>query len=103
MSTLDNPLDAAYDRTAALAEAEARRQFDAQTEVDDLKWLLSNKRGRRIAARILERAGVWRLSFSPNALTMAFNEGGRNVGLGLLAQITQHCPEKHIEILKERT
>jgi hypothetical protein len=52
-------------------------------------------------ARLLERAGVWRLSFNTNALTMAFHEGMRNEGLRLLAQIAAHCPDRYTEMLKE--
>lgn len=86
----------------AQLDAAERAQQAAQLETDDLKWLMSNKRGRRFVYRLLERAGVWRLSFNTNALTMAFNEGTRNEGLWLLAQITLHCPDRHAEMLKEQ-
>jgi hypothetical protein len=72
-----------------------------QVEIDALKWLMSNKRGRRFVCRQLERAGVWRISFNTNALTMAFNEGMRNEGLRLMAQITTHCADRYTEMLKE--
>ncbi len=95
-----DPLDIrSQERTQA--EAEERALLAAQIEIDDVKWLMSNKRGRRFMARLLERAGVWRLSFNTNALTMAFNEGTRNEGLRLLAQITAHCPDRYTEMLKE--
>lgn len=73
----------------------------ADLEINDLKWLMSNKRGRRFVFRLLERAGVWRLSFNTNALSMAFNEGARNEGLRLMALITQHCADRYSEMLKE--
>lgn len=85
----------------AQADADTRSKLELQIEIDDLKWLMSSKRGRRFVARLLERAGVWRLSFNTNALTMAFNEGTRNEGLRLLSQITAHCPERYSELLKE--
>lgn len=85
----------------AQAEAEDRTRLAQDIEVGDLKWLMSNKRGRRFVFRLLERAGVWRLSFNTNALTMAFNEGTRNEGLRLLAQISAHCPDRYTEMLKE--
>lgn len=95
-----DPLDIrSQERTQA--EAEERALLAAQIEIDDVKWLMSNKRGRRFMARPLERAGVWRLSFNTNALTMAFNEGTRNEGLRLLAQIAAHCPDRYTEMLKE--
>jgi hypothetical protein len=99
MSYFD-PLDI-RSQERAQAEAEERALMASQIEIDDVKWLMSNKRGRRFVARLLERAGVWRLSFSTNALTMAFNEGTRNEGLRLLAQITAHCPDRYAEMLKE--
>jgi hypothetical protein len=99
MSNFD-PLDI-RSQERAQAEADDRARLALQTEIDDLKWLMSNKRGRRFVARMLERAGVWRLSFNTNALTMAFNEGTRNEGLRLLAQITAHCPDRYTEMLKE--
>lgn len=99
MSNFD-PLDISSQERAQ-EEADERARLALQIEIDDLKWLMSNKRGRRFMARLLERAGVWRLSFNTNALTMAFNEGTRNEGLRLLAQITAHCPDRYTEMLKE--
>lgn len=80
-----------------------RAKLDAQREVDDTKWLMGSKRGRRIVWRQLERAGVFRLSFNTNAMQMAFAEGGRNEGLKLLAMVHQHCPELYVDMLKEQT
>lgn len=82
-------------------EAQERLRLIQQIEIDDLKWLMSNKRGRRFAYRLLEVAGVWRLSFHTNALTMAFNEGLRNTGLWLVNALTTHCPDRYFEMLKE--
>lgn len=80
-----------------------RARLITQVEVDDIKWLMSSERGRRIAHRQLERAGVWRSSFDLNALSMAFSEGRRNEGLALMAQIATHCPERYTKMLTERT
>lgn len=82
-------------------EQRQRAQLAARTEVEDLKWLMSSKRGRRIVHRILEGAGVYRISFHTNALQMAFNEGNRNQGNALLALVTTHCPDRYIELLNE--
>jgi len=83
------------------ADMAERNRKAADMEIDDLKWLMSNKRGRRFVFRVLERAGVWRLSFNTNALSMAFNEGQRNEGLRLMANITAHCPDRYTEMLEE--
>lgn len=86
-----------------LEEKTLREKLEGQLEIDDLKWVLSNKRGRRFVRRLLEMAGVYRSSFNTNALTMSLNEGQRNVGLKLVAQMMTHCPERYIDILKEHS
>ncbi len=95
-----DPLDLRGQERAKLDEDD-RAALALQIEIDDLKWLMSNKRGRRFVFRLLERAGVWRISFNTNALTMAFNEGMRNDGLRLLAQLNEHCQARYTDMLKE--
>lgn len=95
-----DPLDLRGQERAKLDEGSRAAQA-LQVEVDDLKWLMSNKRGRRFVFRLLERAGVWRISFNTNALTMAFNEGMRNDGLRLLAQLNEHCQARYTDMIKE--
>lgn len=86
----------------AKADADLRTRLAKDTEEADLRWLMSSKRGRRIVWRALDRAGVFRLSFNTNAMTMAFNEGNRNEGLRVLAQIHTLCPEMYAVMLKEQ-
>ncbi len=78
-----------------------REDLTAKTEDGDTEWLMSSKRGRRIVWRMLERAGVFRLSFSTNSMQMAFNDGAKNEGLRLLAQIHAVCPDQYVQMLKE--
>lgn len=81
---------------------EKRRLKNAQiVEQDDVKWLMSSKRGRRIVWRGLERAGVFRSVFNTNAMQFSFNEGNRNEGLVMLTLINAHAPDQYIEMLKE--
>lgn len=95
-----DPLDI-RSQEQAQEEAELRAREYARIEQTDLKWLLSDKRGRRFLFRLLERAGVWRLSFSTNGLQMAFNEGNRNEGLRIMAMISAAAPDRYAEMLKE--
>lgn len=78
-----------------------RLRLSAEVEELDVKWLMSSKRGRRILWRLLEQAGVFRLSFDTNAMRMAFNEGNRNYGNRTLATINKTCPELFAVMLKE--
>lgn len=84
-------------------EQHVRARLVRETEEADLKWLMGNKRGRRILWRLLDRAGVFRLSFNTNAMQMAFAEGNRNEGLRILAQIHTLCPELYPVMVKEQT
>lgn len=99
MSNFD-PLDTHGQERDKAADAE-RSRANAERDVDDLKWLMSNKRGRRFVFRVLERARVYSPSFNTNALVMAFTDGQKNEGVRLLAQLTTHCPDRYLEMLEE--
>ena len=79
-----------------------RKRLANEVEELDLKWLMGSKRGRRIIWRLLEQAGVFRLSFDPNAMRMAFNEGNRNYGNRVLDLIHKTCPELYPVMVKEQ-
>ncbi len=97
---MTNPLDPEEQEAARREERERIHVLQLQ-ETEDLKWLLGAKRGRRIMHRLLERAGVWQLSFNTNAMTMAFNEGRRNEGLALTNKLMISCPEQWALMIKE--
>lgn len=61
---------------------------------------MSTPSGRRFVWRQLQRAGVFRSSFTGNSQTF-FNEGQRNIGLMLLTDVHEFCPEQYIPMLKE--
>lgn len=75
----------------------ARRTF-----IEDVKWLMSSPRGRRLAWWLLDKAGVNRTSFNNSGSAMAFNEGQRNIGLMLQAQIIEQSPDAYMTMLNEQ-
>lgn len=79
-----------------------RARLERENEEADLKWLMSSKRGRRIVWRLLDQAGVFRLSFNTVAMQMAFAEGNRNYGNRILAMINSFCPELYPVMVKEQ-
>lgn len=85
------------------ADEDLHERLARETEEADLKWLMSSKRGRRVVWRLLDRAGIFRLSFNTNAMAMAFAEGNRNEGLRILALIHTLCPELYPTMVKEAT
>lgn len=90
----------------AIAQAEKLAKDSGRVardlEIDDVKFVMSDKRGRRHMHRVLERSGVYRLSFNTNALSMAFAEGNRNEGLRILTILTEFCPDLYTLMLKEQ-
>lgn len=85
------------------AEKEVRSKLDRENEEADLKWLMGNRRGRRVVWRLLEQSGVFRMSFNTNAMQMAFAEGNRNFGNRILSMIHATCPELYPTMVKEQT
>lgn len=84
-----------------MAQPKGRKQ-----ELRDVDDLMSTPAGARFIWRLLKLTGVYRTSFSSDALIMAMNEGQRNIGLRLLADLMEACPEKYINMMrtaKERT
>lgn len=92
MATDYDPTDLTAERERTAEEAKQADQ-KRQQESADWQFLLGDARGRRIVWGLLEKAGVFRVSFSSDALQMAFNEGQRNLGLGTLALVFEHAPK----------
>jgi hypothetical protein len=81
---------------------ESADMMDRQQEINDLKTVLSTRAGRRYLWRLLGQAGVFRLSFvagAPDAT--AFNEGARNLGRSVMAEIMDEAPNSFLAMQKE--
>lgn len=90
-------LDAEEQATRKQAELQkAKRDKDKA----DFKWLMGQQQGRRFIWRLLELAGVFRTTFRADN-EMAFLEGMRNMGVILMADIHEVCPEKYFVMVKE--
>lgn len=86
-----------YDR--ALQEG---RSDPAQLAEEDLKWLMSSPRGRRVMRRILEATNYQASSFVPGDPHLtAYYEGRRSVGLHLVLDIQRLCPEQEVAMRAE--
>lgn len=91
-----NPYEKLEARTARSVTSDQRRQ-----ELQDIVWLMDSGQGRRILSRLMAVTGVFHISMTGNSLTY-YNEGRRSVGLELLADVNEVCPEKYILMLNER-
>lgn len=72
-----------------------------ERECDDLRWSMSSIAGRRAKWLFLERAGLWRVSFSTDPYATAFNEGRRELGLWELARIMEWAPDLYELMARE--
>ena len=78
-------------RRAERAEAQRQAAFRAVMATAD---------GRRWIWWLLDRCGVFRTSFTGDATTY-FNEGTRNVGLMVIADINALCPDLFVTMMTE--
>jgi len=77
----------------------------AEKELDDLRRILDTPFGRRVIWRYLDQVcGVFRLShMGEQTHETAFNEGNRNVGNTLMAEVLKASPEAFLVMRSEAT
>ena len=68
----------------------------------EIRTQMSTPVSRSYMLERLERSHVFQSCFHTNALTMAFMEGERNIGLQLLNDIMVACPQRYVEMMNER-
>jgi len=100
VATYTDPTDTRRQEHEAEAD-EAGARARRERELNDLRWLLGHPQGRRIATRLLDEAGVFRSSFNTSGSVMAFNEGKRNQGLFLTAELLDASPDGYMKVLQE--
>ena len=66
-----------------------------------VRWLMDDPRGRRFVWALLARAGLFRSSMTTTPELTAFNEGRRDMGLALLADVMRLCPETYARMQAE--
>lgn len=97
-----DPLDSSAQEAAQADQAKAE-QLQRLQEVEDFKWLMANKQGRRIIWRLLGLTGLFRNAFVPgDQAVTGFRCGEQNIGHRLLSEIHELCPEKYHEMVKEQ-
>lgn len=83
-----------------IKEAGLKEKFGRERELEDVRFLLNTKEGRRFLWRLLSLTGLFQSSFTGNSTTF-FKEGSRNIGLQVLADINDANPEGYLLMLKE--
>jgi hypothetical protein len=74
-------------------------KFREEREREDLLWLLSDERGRRVIWKILKLCGAFNVSFSGDQLIEAFNSGKRIVGADIQKDIVEISGFKMLDVM----
>lgn len=84
-----------------LKGAAKKEKISRKRALDDLKWVLSERRGRRFFRELIEECGVFRQSYTGNNDTV-FNEGKRRIGLKLWGDLSEASPEIYALMMQEK-
>jgi hypothetical protein len=82
-------------------DKQRKGKVERDEEAADFKWLMSDARGRRFMWRLLGLTGLYRSSFTGNSTTF-YNEGMRNIGLMLIADVNELTPEAYLKMIEEQ-
>lgn len=92
--------DNTADRKDIRRREKAARITERQRE-DVTRELMSTTAGREFVWNILSECSIFSSTFTGDALTTAFNEGRRSIGLAWMATILQACPDQYIQAQRE--
>lgn len=95
----DVPYDAG-DRVHVKERTKVLRRVEASKRTV-LRQLMGSNEGRAWMYDVLTLCHVYQSAFSTNALSMACAEGERNIGLRILGDLMEACPERYLEMLRE--
>jgi hypothetical protein len=84
-----------------VAKAKSRQKTRSLQKKAAFRKFMSDPEGRMFMWDLLTLCGIFHSSFSVDALRCAFNEGRRDIGLRLLADINQLSPELYIRMMQE--
>lgn len=82
-------------------EAREKVELKQLQDIEDIRFIMDNEKGRRFIFKLLCRARIYQCSFNGQSNQTIFNEGGRNQGLMLQSEIMTHAPGSYQLMLKE--
>jgi hypothetical protein len=85
---------------AQVKEAGQKVKRGRELELGDFRGIMDSLSGRRFVYRYISKCGVFEQSFTGNNTTF-FNEGQRSIGLSLMADINEACPELYMRMIEE--
>lgn len=80
--------------------AEKKLEVKRLNELEDLRWVLSDPRGRRVLWRILDFCSVFRSIWEASA-KIHYNAGRQDVGHFVQSEVTEARPNAMLEMILE--
>jgi hypothetical protein len=97
----DDGVDSSFtDSNPSAADALALAKRAEEKRLAAFRAVMATPEGRRWIWWLLDRCGVFRTSFTGDNATF-FNEGSRNVGLMVIADINAACPDFYLTMMTE--
>jgi hypothetical protein len=75
--------------------------FERKRELADIRAIMDTEHGRRFMTRLLGWSRLFQLSFTKEREVTDFNEGMRNIGLRLFAELDEACPDLLLRMMAE--
>jgi hypothetical protein len=83
-------------------EAEKRAKLEELQRREIVVHLMDTMAGRKWILDILETCHIFQTSFTPHSGQTAFREGERNIGLRILMDVMDACPDQYVLMMRER-
>lgn len=84
-----------------VAEDQRRAKVREQRRLNGLKMIMASPDGRLWMWQFLSGCGLFRVSFTGNGNRDAFDNGMRNAGMPIFADIQRHCMDDYLKMTKE--
>lgn len=94
----DKPYNAGDSKQVSERQALSKEKLEQLAR--GLKHIMGNKDGRAWMWNFLGECGIFRTSFTGNSTTF-FNEGQRNIGLSVQADLTRNCQAEYLQMQSE--
>lgn len=84
-----------------------QEKLELEQQRSDIAWVMNDPRGRRVMRAVLDECGIYNTTMSVDETgrvdpyRVVNREGGRNVGLWLVAQLLDANPELWLEMERE--
>lgn len=104
MSSLnDDEIEGRYDAGNPLSvkEKEKRAKVIAERRLNGLKQIMQSPDGRAWLWDFLSKCGLFAVNFSGHANRDAFDNGMRNAGMPVFADVQRHCMNEYLLMVKE--